>query len=578
MPNPYLSAWSTRLNGGVPSWELRQATIQQLTALNTPDKAITAIPNLAAGDTLEWTNYPDVEVFSDGSFRAGPGVSSFNVRVLDSTGVWGAWGIQTITTPSLGVPIIETPDIQQIPHNEPFSQQLSATGAEPITWDVSAGALPTGLTLSSSGLLSGTATVGSQTWSFTARATNTDGNDTQAYSGSVATPAPVSPTITTLVLDAMSIGTPFSQQLAATGDAPINWGLYYPALPLGLAISSTGLISGTPTQAGGYICTVSATNGSGADLQEYSGEVAGAPQITLLTVRTPISKGQPYSEQITATGVPAPTFSLVDGALPNGVSLQLSGVGLSSSGLLSGTPTTDGTFNFTVRATNASGFSDQAYTQQVTSVPVPTEDLSLNGAILYVTGGPTVNEGLFSYFGGAGTTLKDRERAWLEGLTAVRGSIEDMWHDYLYNVRGYAGSRNDMELRFWQDGGAAAPPSVITKGYTAVWAQFSVSSVGYRLSPLAGSLSPDNLFAGGTIAQIAVRDDDIMYIEPLGDVPFPDIAPGFVWFSFGTDENDTIALEWDTIDRYVALAPGAYAAAQGNIGLPVRVRLSGDVP
>jgi hypothetical protein len=578
MPSPYLSAWSPRLNGGVPSWELRQATIQQLMALNTSDKTVTAAPNLSAGDTLEWTNYPDVEIFSDGAFRAGPGINSFNARALDSTGAWGAWGTQTITSPSTGVPVINTPDIQQIPYNEPFSQQLVATGAEPITWDVSAGALPTGLALSSSGLLSGTATVGSQAWSFTARATNADGNDTQAYSGSVATPAPIAPTITTLVLDAMGIGNPFSQQLVATGDAPINWGLYYPALPLGLTISSTGLISGTPTQAGGYICTVSATNATGADLQEFSGEVSGAPEITLLTVRTPISKGQPYSEQITATGVPAPTFSLVAGALPNGVSLQLSGVGLSSSGLLSGTPTTDGTFNFTVRAENASGFDDQAYTQQVTSVPVPTEDLSLNGAIMYVTGGPTVNEGLYNYFGGTGTTLKDRERAWLEGKTAVRGTIEDMWHDYLYNVRGYAGSRNDMELRFWQDGGAAAPASVITKGYTAVWNQFAASACGYRLNPAGGSLSPDNLFAGDTIAQLAVTDNDVLYLVPLGGVQFPDIVPGFVWFSFTEDEFDTIALEWDTIDRYVAHVPGAYVQAQTNIGIPVRVRLSGDVP
>jgi hypothetical protein len=204
--------------------------------------------------------------------------------------------------------------------------------------------------------------------------------------------------------------------------------------------------------------------------------------------------------------------------------------------------------------------------------------MTLGEAILAVTGGPTINEGLYSYFGGTGKTVQDRERAWLEGLTAVRGPVNDMWHDYLYNVRGYSGSRNDMELRFWRDGGAAAPPSVITKGYTAVWAQFAASAVGYRLSPLAGSMSPDNLFAGGTIAQLAVRDDDILYLLPNGLAQFPNIAPGFVWFSYTEDEFETIALEWDGIDRYFAEVPGAYAQAQTNIGLPVRVRLSGDVP
>jgi len=369
----------------------------------------------------------------------------------------------------------------------------------------------------------------------------------------------------------MSVGVPFSQQLAATGDPTIVWALYYPALPVGITLSNTGLVSGTPQNAGGYVCTVSATNETGQDLQEYSGTVAGAADITLLTVQTPISKGQFYTQQVTASGIPAPTFSIVAGTLPTGLSL-------SADGFLNGTPTAEGTYNYTVRATNASGSDDQAYTQEVVEVPVPTEDLSLNGAILYVTGGPTVNEGLFNYFGGTGTTLKDRERAWLEGKTAVRGSIEDMWHDYLYNVRGYAGSRNDMELRFWQDGGATAPPSVVTKGYTAVWAQFAVSACGYRLNPAGGSLSPDNLFAGDTIAQLAVTDNDILYVLPQALAQFPDIAPGFVWFSFGASPDDTIALEWDTIDRYVAYVPGAYAQAQSNIGLPVRVRLSGDVP
>jgi hypothetical protein len=205
---------------------------------------------------------------------------------------------------------------------------------------------------------------------------------------------------------------------------------------------------------------------------------------------------------------------------------------------------------------------------------VPT----LNDLILSVTGGPSVNEGLFAYYGGTGTTLQDRERAWLEGLTAVRGPIEDMWFDYLYNVRGYSGDRNDMELRFWADGGSVAPPSVLTKNFTAVWAQFSVSSVGYRLNPLAGSIVPDNLFAGGSIAQLAARDDDLAYVQPVGNVQFPDILPGFIWLTLDAETGgQAVAMEWDGIDRYVALIPGVYAAMQSNIGLPRRIRLSGDL-
>lgn len=203
---------------------------------------------------------------------------------------------------------------------------------------------------------------------------------------------------------------------------------------------------------------------------------------------------------------------------------------------------------------------------------------TLNEATLAVTGGGSYNEGLFNYFGGTGTTLQDRERAWLEGLTAVRGPIEDMWFDYLYNVRGYSGSRNDMELSFWLDGGAAAPTTVLTKNFVAVWNQFSVSSVGYRAAPLAGSITPDNLFAGGSIDQIAARDDDFMYVVPAGGVQFPSIKPGFIWLTLDAETGgQSYAMAWD-IDRYIAHVVGVYAAAQNNIGLPRRVRLSGDLP
>jgi hypothetical protein len=206
---------------------------------------------------------------------------------------------------------------------------------------------------------------------------------------------------------------------------------------------------------------------------------------------------------------------------------------------------------------------------------VPT----LNDLILSVTGGPSVNEGLFAYFGGTATTLQDRERAWLEGKTAVRGPIEDMWFDYLYNVRGYSGDRNDMEYRFWKDGGAVAPPTVLTKDFTAVWGQISISSVGYRLSPLVGSMVPDNTFAGGSIAQLAARDDDLVYVQPVGNVQFPDIKPGFIWLTLDAGSGgQSIAMQWDTIDRYVALVDGVYEQAVSNIGLPRRIRLSGDLP
>jgi hypothetical protein len=58
-------------------------------------------------------------------------------------------------------------------------------------YSVSAGTLPTGINLNSStGAVTGTPTVASQSYSFTLKATNAYGNITQAFSGTVGVPVP----------------------------------------------------------------------------------------------------------------------------------------------------------------------------------------------------------------------------------------------------------------------------------------------------------------------------------------------------------------------------------------------------
>lgn len=76
------------------------------------------------------------------------------------------------------------------------------------------------------------------------------------------------PTIVTYPIDSLRVGVAFSQQFVATGDAPITWAVGA-GLPPGLSLSSTGLLSGTPTAAGAYAFTVTATNVTGSDDQSY---------------------------------------------------------------------------------------------------------------------------------------------------------------------------------------------------------------------------------------------------------------------------------------------------------------------
>jgi hypothetical protein len=97
------------------------------------------------------------------------------------------------------------------------------------------------------------------------------------------------------------------------------------------------------------------------------------PVITLTPATMPNGLvGQAFSQTLTASGGTAPyTFSVVSGALPTGTTLSVAG-GL---GLVSGTPTTNGTYTFTIRASDANNCGvDRAYTVIITtSVPTMPE-------------------------------------------------------------------------------------------------------------------------------------------------------------------------------------------------------------
>lgn len=71
------------------------------------------------------------------------------------------------------------------------------------------------------------------------------------------------PVITTTTLDSGKVNTPYSAQLAATGDAPMTWQVSSGNLPAGLLLNANGLISGTPTAEGTFRFTVTATNDAG---------------------------------------------------------------------------------------------------------------------------------------------------------------------------------------------------------------------------------------------------------------------------------------------------------------------------
>jgi len=133
-----------------------------------------------------------------------------------------------------------------------YSQTLAATGGvPPYTWTLASGSLPSGLSLTSAGVISGTPTAYGAS-SFTVQAADSQGTPMTAQKALSITVMPATLTITTSSLPNGTVGVAYNQTMAATGGAtPYTWSVYSGTLPSGLSINaSTGVISGTPTASG----------------------------------------------------------------------------------------------------------------------------------------------------------------------------------------------------------------------------------------------------------------------------------------------------------------------------------------
>ena len=122
--------------------------------------------------------------------------------------------------------------------------QFLASGASPITWSITAGTLPTGLTFSSSGLLSGTPTA-TASGSITFTATNSIGIANASFSLTV-TASSTAPSFITTSLSSATVGSNYNFAIQFTGSPTPIISLQSGTLPVGLNLSSAGVISGTP--------------------------------------------------------------------------------------------------------------------------------------------------------------------------------------------------------------------------------------------------------------------------------------------------------------------------------------------
>jgi hypothetical protein len=175
------------------------------------------------------------------------------------------------------------------------------------------------------------------------------------------------PTFTTTTLPNGSNGVNYSQQIVVTGGvAPLVFSVVCPTnqnncLPPGLTLNQTGNLVGIPTTAGTYTFYVKATDRGGIQVPNqlpplsvtsslFTVTINPATALSVTTTTLPPGYiGQPYSATLTATGGVTPyTWTIPANGLPPGLGLN------KSTGVISGTPTTVGSYPFVATVQDSS--------------------------------------------------------------------------------------------------------------------------------------------------------------------------------------------------------------------------------
>ena len=316
------------------------------------------------------------------------GFSTFTVSATDANAQVATQTASIYVAPQ---PVLAYPGtLQNADTGAAYSYPLGVNpGTGPYVWSVSVGSLPTGLTLDpATGVISGTPTVAVASKVFTVRVVDAFG----ASATEVTTLTVIAgPTLNIAAPPSGEVTAPYSYDLNVVGGAgPYIWTTTAGTLPAGISIASdTGLLSGTPTVAGTSNFTVTVTDVNGATASQATAiTVIAAPAV----VFTPPSGevGVAYTAQPTASGgTGAYTWAVSAGTLPAGLAIN------TSTGAITGTPTTVIAANVTVRVTDAvGGTATQARTITIVAAPTMTGTLPDGQLSVPYSSGFTVNDGI----------------------------------------------------------------------------------------------------------------------------------------------------------------------------------------
>jgi hypothetical protein len=256
------------------------------------------------------------------------------------------------------------------------------------TFTVVAGSLPPGISLTGNGtqgaILIGTPTQDG-TFIFTVHVVNPKRQTAQeTFAITVSEPPPLLLLCSSgdnggtlvngvCVLPGASVGQPYEGFILTSDGSVDTFSIVAGSLPPGLSMPSVfgaagTIVGGTPTQQGTFTFTVHVVNPEGQTAQQtYNIKVDPPPPLTITlpasgSTLAPGTVGSAYAQNFFLSGGQAPyTWSVASGQLPPGLALRSTAAPTDNNNQLSGTPTTAGTFTFTMKVTDTVG--DQA-TQQ----------------------------------------------------------------------------------------------------------------------------------------------------------------------------------------------------------------------
>ncbi|HYP08848.1 MAG TPA: putative Ig domain-containing protein [Bryobacteraceae bacterium] len=297
---------------------------------------------------------------------ASAGSATFALRVSDQSGASAERACSIQVAPEL---VITTSSLPPAQVGTPYTAPLTATGGvPPLTWSITGGALPSGLTLNSAtGQISGTASAAG-IFRITVQVSDSAGNQRERQ---LELTVGAGFTITACPDPSAVIGAPYSSSPSIVGgDAPVTWAIVTGSLPGGLTLDGqTGSIAGTATTAGTTDFSLRATDAASRTATRACSINVNPSALRISSngrLRDAIL-GTAFSETLQVSGGRGPfTWSLAAGSLPPGVVLG-------SNGQLTGTPTVAGVYSFTARVTDADRSAATAALElRVIPAPSPT--------------------------------------------------------------------------------------------------------------------------------------------------------------------------------------------------------------